>query len=112
MSFGRWYPTAITLPNGRVLVVGGKDGCVDCVAAIPEIYNPATNTWQQLIGAANSLPEYPHLFVISDGRVLVTGSFEQPIATEVLDISAQAWTVIDPVVVDGHSSVITLLTSL
>ena len=105
MSFGRWYPTAITLPDGRVLVVGGKDGCVDCVAAIPEIYNPATNTWQQLIGAANSLPEYPHLFVISDGRVLVTGSFEEPIATQALDVSQQTWTIIDTVIVDGHSSV-------
>jgi Galactose oxidase-like, Early set domain/Bacterial Ig domain/Kelch motif len=105
MAYGRWYPTAITLPDGRVLVVAGDDGCPSCVAAVPEIYNPATNTWVQLPDAANPLPEYPHLFVLPDGRVLATGTFEEAIPTEVLDINTQTWTVVDPVVVDGHSSV-------
>jgi WD40 repeat protein len=105
MSYGRWYPTAITLPDGRVLVVAGDDGCAGCWVANPEIYNPATNSWLQLSNASNPLPEYPHLFVLSDGRVLVTGTFEQPIATQVLDVNAQTWTMVDPVVVDGHSSV-------
>jgi Domain of unknown function (DUF1929)/Bacterial Ig domain/Concanavalin A-like lectin/glucanases superfamily len=105
MSFGRWYPTAITLPDGRVLVVAGDDGCHGCVAAIPEIYNPTANSWVQLNGAAKSIPQYPHLFVLSDGLILATGTFEQPIATQLLDINAQTWTIIDPVVIDGHSSV-------
>ena len=105
MAYGRWYPTAITLPDGRVLVVAGDDGCPSCVAAVPEIYNPATNTWVQLPDAANPLPEYPHLFVLPDGRVLATATFEEAIPTEVLDINTQTWTVVDPVVVDGHSSV-------
>jgi Concanavalin A-like lectin/glucanases superfamily/Galactose oxidase-like, Early set domain/Bacterial Ig domain len=105
MGFGRWYPTAITLPDGRVLVVAGDDGCHGCVAAIPEIYNPATNSWVQLNGAANSIPQYPHLFVLSDGRILATGTFEQPIATQILDVNTQTWSIVDPVVLDGHSSV-------
>jgi Concanavalin A-like lectin/glucanases superfamily/Domain of unknown function (DUF1929)/Bacterial Ig domain len=106
MAYGRWYPTAITIPDGRVLVVAGDDGCQDnCVAAIPEIYEPATNTWVQIPGAANPLPEFPHLFVLPDGRVLATGSFEEAIPTEVLDISTQTWSVVDPAVIDGHSSV-------
>jgi len=104
MVFGRWYPTAIALPDRRVLVVAGDNGCSTCVADIPEIYDPALNTWSQLSGAANALPEYPHLFVLPDGRVLETGSFEAAIPTQVLDINAQTWTVVDPVVVDGHSS--------
>jgi hypothetical protein len=105
MSYGRWYPTATMLPDGRVLVVAGDDGCPTCVAAVPEIYNPATNTWVQLPDAANPLPEYPHLFVLPDGRVLATGTFEEAISTQVLDINTQTWTVVDPVVIDGHSSV-------
>jgi hypothetical protein len=105
MSYGRWYPTATMLPDGRVLVVAGDDGCPSCVAAVPEIYNPASNTWVQLPGAENALPEYPHLFVLPDGRVLATGSFEEAIPTQVLDINAQTWTVLDPAVLDGHSSV-------
>ena len=105
MVYGRWYPTAIALPDRRVLVVAGDDGCPDCVAAIPEIYDPALNAWSQLSGASNALPEYPHLFVLPDGRVLATGSFEAAIPTQVLDINAQTWTVVDPIVVDGHSSV-------
>lgn len=105
MSYGRWYPTATMLPDGRVLVVAGDDGCASCVAAVPEIYNPATNTWVQVPGAENPLPEYPHLFVLPDGRVLATGSFEEAIPAQVLDINAQTWTVVDPAVLDGHSSV-------
>ena len=105
MAYGRWYPTAITLPDGRVLVVAGDDGCLSCVAAVPEIYNPANNTWVQLPGAQNPLPEYPHLFVLPDGRVLATGSFEKAIATQVLNVNTQTWTVVDPTVRDGHSSV-------
>jgi hypothetical protein len=105
MAYGRWYPTATMLPDGRVLVVAGDDGCPSCVAAVPEIYDPANNTWVQLPGAQNPLPEYPHLFVLPDGRVLATGTFEEAIPAQVLDINAQTWTVVDPAVVDGHSSV-------
>ena len=105
MVFGRWYPSAIALPDRRVLVVGGKDGCETCIADIPEIYDSALNAWTQLSGASNALPEYPHLFVLPDGRVVATGSFEAAIATQVLDINTQTWSVVDPVVVDGHSSV-------
>ena len=105
MSYGRWYPTATMLPDGRVLVVAGDDGCPSCVAAVPEVYNPTTNSWVQLPGAENALPEYPHLFVLPDGGVLATGSFEEAIPTQVLDINSQTWAVVDPAVLDGHSSV-------
>src|SRR5262249_35313773 len=33
MVFGRWYPTAIMLPDSSVLVVAGDDGCDTCRAA-------------------------------------------------------------------------------
>ncbi|MGI0020449.1 MAG: galactose oxidase-like domain-containing protein [Nitrososphaera sp.] len=44
MSHGRWYPTQVPLPDGRVLVVGGYDeyGIQNRLA---EMFDPATETW-------------------------------------------------------------------
>src|SRR5207249_4977552 len=99
-----WYPTAIVLPDGRVVVMAGETTCEGCTADIPEIYDPAANTWTQLSAAALSLPEYPHLYVLADGRILVIGSFEAAIPTSVLDLNSLRWTVVDPTVLDGQSS--------
>ena len=104
MTDGRWYPTAIVLPDGRVVVMAGETTCEGCTADIPEIYDPAANTWTQLSAAALSLPEYPHLYVLADGRILVIGSFEAAIPTSVLDLNSLRWTVVDPTVLDGQSS--------
>jgi hypothetical protein len=105
MTYARWYPTATVLPDGRVLVLSGAIDCEECIATIPEIYNPTTNSWSQLTSAALEIPIYPHVFVQSDGRVLVTGAFEGPVAAVELNVTAGTWAVVDPNVVDGHSSV-------
>jgi hypothetical protein len=105
MAYGRWYPTAVALPDRRILVVAGKEDCDTCIASVPEVYDVALNTWTSLPGANNPLPEYPHLFVLPNGRILQAGSFERAIPTQVLDVSTQTWTTVDPVVRDGHSSV-------
>src|SRR5712692_1397364 len=106
MAFGRWYPTAITLPDGRVLAVSGHSTCKVCVADIPEVYDPATNTWSGLLTAQSSIPtQYPHLFVLPDGRVLEVGSSEEVIPTRVLDVGSQTWSTVDPNAIDSGSSV-------
>jgi hypothetical protein len=75
MSTPRWYPTVITLGDGRVLAVSGVTTCPTCVASTPEVYNPTSNVWTQLTGAQSSSPTwYSHLFVLPDGRALVAGS--------------------------------------
>src|SRR5690606_3726701 len=48
----------------------------------PEIYDPVTNTWTML-QAPLFMPTYPHLFLLPDGRLLVPGSDEEPMATYV-----------------------------
>ena len=101
MAFERWYPTTVTLTDGRVLVVSGSTTCATCIADIPEIYNPATNTWSQLTNARLELPLYPFLFVLPDGRVLNPGSDEDPMITRVLDLQTQAWTTVDPTLLKG-----------
>ena len=108
MSFARWYPTVTALPDGRMLVSSGAINCNGCNATIPEIYDPTTNSWTQLTNAALSLPIYPHMFVLPDGRVLNTGSYELPVAAQALDISTQTWTTIDPTVLDAGSAVMYL----
>jgi fibronectin type 3 domain-containing protein len=104
MAFGRWYPTVTALPDGRLLVTAGETTCDDCNAQIPEIYDPTTNSWAQLSGAALDLPYYPHMFVLPDGRMIVASTNKRPIPTSVLDLPTQTWSTVDPVPVDGGSS--------
>jgi hypothetical protein len=105
MATGRWYPTATTLPDGRVLATAGETGCLWCNALIPEVYDPVTGTWSSLTGASLSLPVYPHMFVLPDGRVVATGSQYDKITTAVLDVATRTWSTVDPgAVLDGGSS--------
>jgi Domain of unknown function (DUF1929)/IPT/TIG domain len=108
MSFGRWYPTVTALADGRMLVTSGAINCEGCNAVTPEVYDPQANSWTQLNNATQNLPIYPHMFVLPDGRVLNTGSYELPVATKALDVNAQTWTTIDPNVLDAGSAVMYL----
>jgi chitodextrinase len=105
MSFGRWYPTATTLSDGRVLVVSGSINCSGCNADTPEVYDPATGSWTSLTGAQLNMPLYPFMFQLPDGRVLYAGSDEANTITRALTVATQTWTTIDPVVRTGGSAV-------
>ena len=113
MKYGRWYPTLTKLPDGRMLVVSGAINCPDCatpgaahngIADLPEIFDPATNTWSVVTGASLRLPIYPHMYVLPDGRVFAATTAEDPIASRVLDLTTRTWSVVDPNVRDGGSS--------
>ncbi|TMB93885.1 MAG: DUF1929 domain-containing protein, partial [Chloroflexi bacterium] len=105
MAMGRYYPTTTTLPDGRLLVQGGTTTCGSCIADIPEIYDPVSNSWTQLASTARmAFKYYPHTFVLPDGRVLVAGQDDKAISSQVLDLTTQAWTTVDSTVLDGHSS--------
>jgi hypothetical protein len=113
MANARWYPTLTRLPDGRMLAVSGATNCPDCltpgaphngIAAIPEIFDPATNRWSSLSGASLRLPIYPHLYVLPDGRVFAASAHQEPMASRVLNLSTQTWTVVDSNVRDGGSS--------
>jgi hypothetical protein len=104
MAYRRWYPTATTLRDGRVLVTSGATTCFDCIADVPEVYDPRANSWTQLTGARLAFPYYPFMFVLPDGRILNAGAGEQPAPARALDLANQRWTTVDPVVVDGGSA--------
>ncbi len=82
MAFARWYPTTINLPNGEILVIGGRDDDFNGVT-VPEVFNSETG-WRQLTDAdmpdfaiinnEDRLSEswwYPHTWVNSRGEVIV-----------------------------------------
>jgi hypothetical protein len=106
MAYRRWYPTATTLPDGRVLVTSGATTCYgyDCLADVPEIYDPTTNLWAQLNIAKLPFWYYPFAFLLPDGRVLIAGTSEQPSITRALNVNAQTWTTVDPVIVGGGAA--------
>lgn len=69
MLFGRWYPTALTLPDGRALVLSGIGSLTNPTEQWPqsEVYDPATGEWTYLDGADELLPLYPRVTVIPGG---------------------------------------------
>jgi len=64
MAFGRWYPSLVTLGDGRAIAVSG-------ISAASEIYAPMAG-WSTLPHGTD-LPLYPHLLVLADGAVFFTG---------------------------------------
>ena len=46
MAHGRWYPTLVTLPDGKVFVVNGLDE-YGTPNRLVEIYDPTTKTWSK-----------------------------------------------------------------
>jgi len=103
MNHARWYPTTLTLPDGRVITFSGRDENGAVVAQV-EIYNPAANTWTDLPVSANkSLDIYPSLHLLPDGTILYTGTrwdggsgpWMSPPATARLNLATNTWTNVD-----------------
>ena len=108
MNHNRWYPTATTLSNGKVLVLSGSDDCAaeDCRIEIPELYDPAADTWTQLTSAVLNIPLYPLSFLLPDGKLFVAGTYENAIPSYTLDVATQTWQTIDSRELDGASAVL------
>jgi fibronectin type 3 domain-containing protein len=113
MAESRWYPTVTQLPDGRVLVFSGdrivqnRPGALPpfsdaSVNSLPELYNPATNTWTSLTSAQLTSPLYPDLFVMSDGRIVNVGP---DLTTRVLTPGTWTWSTVATSPFDGHSAV-------
>ncbi len=65
MQERRWYPSVLTLPDGRALVVSGTSG-----ADPLEVFDPDTNQWTTLEGSEKDFPErYPAMRVLPNGRI-------------------------------------------
>ncbi len=110
MLFGRWYPTAITLPDGKAFVASGIGSLSNPTQQWPqmETYDPAKDTWTYLAGDDRLLPLYARLTVVPGGPLrehlfyntvgTLWGPFgehpEQPVWSfqQDLDFGSSTWT--------------------
>lgn len=88
MRYQRWYPSAQTLPDGKVMLYGGDDldesvgsNLADpststrdtdfrntrIFTPVPEVYDPVTNTTLALENARKIYPLYPQAFIMETG---------------------------------------------
>lgn len=121
MHHRRWYPSLVTLPDGRILALSGVSQLVhnssligaEASGPLPqnvnqaEVFDPDTGRWT-LLEAERSLPLYPRIHLLPDGRVLFTGagqmftpageSFDQLTWNfqALLDPKAEQWEQLDP----------------
>jgi len=65
MKWGRWYPTVLTLGDGRALATSGGGNSEN------ELYSQPTG-WQ-VASPQFGWPLYPHLHLLADGRVFHSG---------------------------------------
>lgn len=88
-SGGRWYPTLVTLPDGKVLAIGGHplNNDVRHTNTTLETYDPATKSWDY-VGSSDyaNIPgadeqftrtvhsEYPGLHVLPDNTVFAASA--------------------------------------
>ncbi|MEL6929786.1 MAG: galactose oxidase early set domain-containing protein [Cyanobacteria bacterium J06600_6] len=90
MHDGRWYPTLISLNDGKIAIFSGlKFGEPNQINPSLEIYNPKTNQLQYIDlrevknspfntkvkseDVYDSIDLYPRIFSLADGRLLITG---------------------------------------
>ena len=77
MNAGRWYPSAVTLANGDVLVDAGYD-TPGVVARIPQVWEVDNQQWRDLTAAEHGgYPDYAHfypfLYQAPNSQVFVAG---------------------------------------
>ncbi len=79
MTYGRWYPSILTLPDSRVMAFSGVTKLIKPVyqdrpadsgrnVTQSEVYDPATGKWT-VDGGNKSLPLYPRLHLLPNGKV-------------------------------------------
>ncbi|KAM7206112.1 hypothetical protein V8F20_002894 [Naviculisporaceae sp. PSN 640] len=82
---GRWYPSLLTMPDGRVFCSSGSFNDSYEIDNVPQIWDPRTNSWIEAINSLNQvglgdgkvIPLYPRMHLSPDGRVIVVGPLSE-----------------------------------
>ena len=72
MDKARWYPTLVTMQDGKVLSVSGLDEVGDILQGDNEIYDPKTKKWST--APKRYFPTYPALYLTGDNKLFYSGS--------------------------------------
>ena len=86
MAHGRWYPTATTLGDGRVMVFSGLNETGGTNTSV-EIYTVGTG-WGAASTASWTPPLYPRLHLLPNGKVFYSGATTQ---SRTFDPSTKVW---------------------
>ncbi|MGQ0575077.1 MAG: galactose oxidase-like domain-containing protein [Pseudonocardia sp.] len=80
MKFGRWYPSGLTLPDGRIAVVSGTVKLIKSTQGSQvrrtETYDPETAQWSENftgLASEKTLPQNARVYLAPDGRLFYTG---------------------------------------
>lgn len=106
MGYPRWYPTTLTLPDGRIFTFSGRGG-----ESKTEVYDPSGDTWSELVPASpRSIDIYPSLHVMPDGRIFYTGTrwaggpaWPSPPITALFDPTTATWADVDDHVIANRT---------
>jgi hypothetical protein len=90
MNNGRWYPTALTLPDGTVVTSSGTfpTGALQpppnasTINTVQQVWN--NGTWTSIVDFIG-LPLFPRLHVGPDGRVFMSGGLAESFFLDVRD---------------------------
>lgn len=87
MRNGRWYPTTVTMPDGRVVVMSGRNDVDGELNPDIEVWDIDSQDNWELLGQ-KTIPFYPYLHVMPNGLVFRSGPDQQ---TEVFDPATALW---------------------
>ncbi len=93
MSSKRWHSSAVTLLDGRVLVVG--TACIDGTCGDPlaaDLFDPATNTFKPTTSPLNLPRSFTRSTLLPDGRVLISSQNDPTL--ELFDPDTDTFTVV------------------
>ena len=91
MAQGRWYPTSITLGDGRVLTMSGINDTNGALNADIEAWDVNGNSNWNLLGQ-RVMPDFPYLHLLSNGLVFLSGPDSQ---TETFNPVTGQWAFVD-----------------
>jgi len=87
MAHGRWYPTATTLGDGRVMTFSGLDEAGNTNTTV-EIYKPGSG-WSGPYPASWTPPLYPRMHLLPNGNVFYSGASTN---SRLFNPATQSWT--------------------
>ena len=93
MVNGRWYATATTLGDGRIMAFSGLNlgGGTNNTVEIYDLQNAGAG-WTSPVTAPFSPPLYPRMFLLPNGKVFYTGRATESASAWIFDPAAGSWT--------------------